>query len=333
MLKKIYAALLRFIKDNLFILIGIILVILLTYIKLPYRISMPGGVTNLNKRYQISEKYQVKGSINEAYVSEMKASPLTYVIAKIYDKWDISKNSDFTYSDETYDNYLNRTQKELEESIDTAKIIALKEAGYDIKIDHINILVTYILKDCKNDLKINDEIIALDHHNLTSLSEMKTIINKHQAGDYIDATIMRDGKVIDTKLKIYDYHGNLVLGVFITTKYHYDSPLDIKFKYAKKEHGASGGLMNTLAIYNLITKEDITKGKKIIGTGTIDIDGNVGEIGGVKYKMLGAKKCDIFIIPEENYKEALKVKKKYNLKYQLIKVKTIDDAIKALKEI
>ena len=309
------------------------MVILLTYIKLPYRISTPGGVTNLNDRYEISEKYQVKGSINEAYVSEINATPLTYVIAKINNKWDISKKSDATYNDESYDNYLNRSKKELEESVDTAKIVALRKAGYDINIESVNILVTYVLKDCKNDLKINDEILSLDHQSLTSLSAMKAIANKHQAGDVVDATILRDGKVIDTKLKLYEKNGNLVVGVLVTTKYNYESPLDIKFKYDKKERGASGGLMNTLAIYNLITEYDITKGKKIIGTGTIDIDGNVGEIGGVKYKMLGAKKCDIFIIPEANYAEALKIKKKYKLKFKLIKVKTFDDAVSALKEI
>ena len=43
--------------------------------------------------------------------------------------------------------------------------------------------------------------------------------------------------------------------------------------------------MTALAIYNYLTEEDITHGKTIVGTGTIDINGNVGLIGGVKYKL------------------------------------------------
>ena len=67
-------------------------------------------------------------------------------------------------------------------------------------------------------------------------------------------------------------------GVTTIQKYDYESPIEIKYQGTKKEYGSSGGLMNTLAIYNTITKEDITKGKKIICTGTIDINGNVGKI-------------------------------------------------------
>ena len=45
-----------------------------------------------------------------------------------------------------------------------------------------------------------------------------------------------------------------------------------------------------LAIYKELIEEDITHGLKIVGTGTIDELGNVGEIDGVKYKILGAVK-------------------------------------------
>ena len=81
-------------------------------------------------------------------------------------------------------------------------------------------------------------------------------------------------------------------------------------------------------------EEDITGGKKIIGTGTIDAEGNVGEIGGVKYKLLGAEKdkCDIFLVPKENYEEALEVKEEYKLKIKIVEVSTFEDAIKSLQE-
>ena len=59
-----------------------------------------------------------------------------------------------------------------------------------------------------------------------------------------------------------------------------------------------------------IVDEDITKGKTVVGTGTIDIDGNVGAIGGVKYKLIGAvkNKADVFLVPKDNYEEAIEVK-------------------------
>ena len=74
--------------------------------------------------------------------------------------------------------------------------------------------------------------------------------------------------------------------------------INIKVKTKSSESGASGGFMTALAIYNALTSDDITKGKIIAGTGTIDSEGNVGVIGGVKYKLSGAVKnhADIMLV-------------------------------------
>ena len=74
------------------------------------------------------------------------------------------------------------------------------------------------------------------------------------------------------------------------------------------------------------------KGNKICGTGTIDKEGVVGEIGGIKYKLQGAKrrKCDMFLVPKENYDEAYKIIKDKNYKIKLYKVETFNDALKIL---
>ena len=99
------------------------------------------------------------------------------------------------------------------------------------------------------------------------------------------------------------------------------------------ESGSSGGLMMSLAIYNALTEEDITKGLNIVGTGSINSDGTVEEIGGVKYKVLAAEKnkADIFFCPVENYEEALKVKKRRKLDVEVVKVASLKEAIAYLE--
>ena len=71
-----------------------------------------------------------------------------------------------------------------------------------------------------------------------------------------------------------------------------------------------------------------------MGTGTIDKNGNVGEIGGVKYKILGAAKhnADIFICPKENEKEALETVKENDLKIKVIGVSTFKEALDELSK-
>jgi PDZ domain-containing secreted protein len=113
----------------------------------------------------------------------------------------------------------------------------------------------------------------------------------------------------------------------------YESDPEIKINMKNSESGSSGGFMMTLAIYNAITSEDITKGLNIAGTGTIDSEGNVGVIGGVKYKLSGAvkNKADIFLVPEDNYEEAYNYKKEHNFDIELISISNFSEAIEYLQ--
>ncbi|MGE4572228.1 MAG: hypothetical protein AB7E09_05725, partial [Candidatus Izemoplasmatales bacterium] len=104
----------------------------------------------------------------------------------------------------------------------------------------------------------------------------------------------------------------------------------------------SGGLLQTLSIYNMLVKEDITKGYKIAGTGTIRYDGTVGYVGGIKQKIATAyvNKVDMFFIPaiderysSHNYLEALAACEEYGIDPEgwLIPVASIDEAIAYLE--
>ena len=87
-------------------------------------------------------------------------------------------------------------------------------------------------------------------------------------------------------------------------------------------------------MYNQLTKKDLTKGYTIAGTGTIEEDGSIGQIGGIEHKILGAvaAKADYFLSPAgDNYKDAKKYIKKKKLKIKLIKVNNIQDAISILE--
>ena len=122
-------------------------------------------------------------------------------------------------------------------------------------------------------------------------------------------------------------------GIYLVKLYEYEVNRKVKIDFSSREGGSSGGLMLSLAIYNRLISEDITKGRKIVGTGTIDANGKVGAIGGVKYKIIGANsgKVDIFFVPEENFDEAIKFKEEKGYDLNIVKVKTLDDAIEYLR--
>ena len=137
------------------------------------------------------------------------------------------------------------------------------------------------------------------------------------------------------KAKIYEEDGEKYAGVSVVTTFDIESSKDIQIKTKLSESGPSGGMMMALMIYNALTEQDLTHGKKIVGTGTISVDGTVGEIGGIKYKVMGAvkNKADVILVPKENYAEAMEVKKAKKYVIEIVKVEKLQDAIDYLEGI
>jgi len=112
--------------------------------------------------------------------------------------------------------------------------------------------------------------------------------------------------------------------------------------------GPSAGLMFSLQIYQQLTDQNIRRGRKIAGTGTINPDGSVGEIGGIDKKIIAAKKAGatIFFAPylkptkavlaleenhQTNYQVAKATAKKYAPEMKVVPVSSFNQAIKYLK--
>lgn len=93
--------------------------------------------------------------------------------------------------------------------------------------------------------------------------------------------------------------------------------------------GPSAGLMFALGLWELLTPGDLSDGRTIAGTGTIDLEGTVGPIGGIADKVIGAERAgaDVFLVPADNWRE---VKDLPTGDMELVRVGTFDDAVAAL---
>ncbi len=335
MLNKIYDYFKGFIKECYKELIFITIVALLCLVELPYVIYTPGGLVNLNKRVEITNGYEPKGTINMTYVSLAKPNIPNILLSKVIKNWDLEKAEDMTYDDDTVSETLKKDKYTMKEAYDNAVLVAYNLVGKKVDIKKYHNYVLYITDEAKTGIKEFDEIISINGEEVTSLDNMRSIVNKYKENDIVNVKVLRDKKEVMTTAKLFKVDNSLKIGVVISTNIDYEADPDISIKVRKSESGPSGGAMMALAIYNELTKEDITKGKTISGTGTIDKDGNIGEIGGVKYKLMGAvkKKSDIFICPKENYEEAKKVAKDFKYDIKIITGDNIKDIINTLKEI
>lgn len=335
MFTKIYEKIKEFIKENYKGLIAIVVVFLLFMIELPYSIYTPGGAVDLNKRISVNNGYEAEGSFNMAYVSMVRGSIPFLLLSYIIPDWDIVSSDEITIEGENMEEMLEREKLYMQESMDAAIINAYRAAGADLNITGTISEVSFIAEEADTDLKIGDEIIRANQVEIHSLDDLKKVIEGLDEKEKVRLDVIRDDEEKECFAYTYKTDDGMKIGVSLLTTYEYTTTPEVSITSKASEAGSSGGLMMSLTIYNSLVPEDITGGKKIVGTGTIDIDGNVGEIGGVKYKLIGAVKsdADVFICPEENYEEAIEVALDKDYDIPIISVSTFLEAIEALEEL
>ena len=224
----------------------------------------------------------------------------------------------------------------------------------------IHTLSTYAPKE----LKLGDIITkfnGIDLKGLTGINEFEKIVNQTIfEKKFFPITVERvetiNGKTVTNR---YDYEittdyfynkEDIKYAAFGIYTYEYIIPKmngnfpDYKWNYGDSI-GPSGGLMQSLYVYEQLTNTNLTKNKKIVGTGTVDAYGNAGAIGGIYQKVITAylTGADIFFVPvssidpliyqnELNYIEA---KKSYDnlgkTKMKLVVVSNLEDIIMYLK--
>ena len=336
-MKNLFNNIKKYLKEYYKVIIVYVLILALFLVEFPYYISAPGGLINTEEKIKTTENFKMKGSLNMAYVSEIHATIPTLIISLFNDDWDIEKEEDVKNDNETIEEKNYRNKMLLEEANDTALLVAYKHSDIDYSIENSKVYITYIDELANTNLKIGDQILKVDDKKIKDKNDLFTYIDSKKIGDKISLEVKdingENKKRTSTLINVLD---EPKVGAIVTETFNLKSNKKVEFNFKNSESGSSGGLMLTLTLYSHLNEIDLTKGKTIVGTGTIDINGNVGEISGIKYKLIGAvnKKADIFLVPAgNNYKEAKKVKKEKGYDIELVPVKTFEDALKYLKNL
>ena len=328
----------KYIKDNFKeILINIIIIAFFLFASLynfPFLIYKPGGAIPLESRLYIDGKKATLGDYNLAYVSVSRGNLLNLIFANLIKDWDIVKEDKLLIPKTDYDTTFKIEKIDMQNSITSAKYVAYQKAGKTVELIVKSNFIYAIDKDADTNLEVLDEIISIDGEQF-NLESMNEYIKNKSIGEKVYFEVKKDGDIYDRYGVVSQFDDQKAIGIYIGSTYDIETNPKIEINAKSSEAGSSGGLMMTLAIYDALTDKDMTSGKKIVGTGTIEIDGSVGSIGGVKYKLLGAKKAkaDIFFIPTENYEEAKNIYKEYKLKFKLVPVSSFEEVITYLDSI
>lgn len=152
-----------------------------------------------------------------------------------------------------------------------------------------------------------DRIVGVDGALVTSALSLRALIATRSPGEAVVIGYLRNGKPHRVKLVTQpaaDDAKRPMIGVSLSEQ---EIPgLNVKIVGLDDVGGPSAGLMFALGIIDRLTPGDLTGGKVIAGTGTIDGGGVVGPIGGITLKMIAARRSGAawFLTPAANCAEA-----------------------------
>lgn len=194
----------------------------------------------------------------------------------------------------------------MEDSQSKASAAALIALGYDVPAD-ISVVALVDDSPAEGILSEGDRILAAEGETITDVTQLRDIIGA-QNGDPVSLTIERDGETSDVEVTpqkaTLDGEDSWAIGVSLMSGY--DLPVDISIQL-NNVGGPSAGMMFALGIIDTLTPGEMTGGAAIAGTGTIEADGTVGPIGGIRQKLYGARDAgnDYFLAPASNCDEVV----------------------------
>ena len=314
----------------------------LSFVQAPYVIERPGPVVNVlgkdGDQDVISitgaDTYKTTGQLDLLTVSVVGNREQTPSWSELLWAWldpaetIASLDSVFPASQTTEESEAESTAM-MEQSQQDAIAAALLELGYEFP-EHIYIQEVSKNKPSSGKLVAGDYIVAIDGKTPTSIDDMRDLINQFDETSTVKVSVMRDGRKLNFDIKpIKNSDDRWVLGIFVGTKF--DFPVSVELQLSDIG-GPSGGMMFALGIYDQLTPGAITGGQHIAGTGTIDLEGYIGPIGGIRQKMYGAVRAGAkyFLAPVDNCDE---VAGHIPSGLKVFSVTTFKDAIVAVKAI
>ncbi|UFU03957.1 signal protein PDZ [Ruania suaedae] len=199
-------------------------------------------------------------------------------------------------------------QQQMTSSQENATVAALTSLGYEVPAE-LTIVGADPSMSADGVVREGDVITAItvgsERTDVPSYQHLADVLASTAPGTAVTLEVRRDGETADLELVTSDNGtGSSVLGVFLDADFTY--PVDVHIQI-DNVGGPSAGTMFALGIVDELTEGELTGGHVVAGTGTIDIQGAIGPIGGITLKMHAAERdgAEYFLVPAANCAEAV----------------------------
>jgi PDZ domain-containing protein len=204
--------------------------------------------------------------------------------------------------DQTEEQVEQQNAEEMVSSQENATAAAMGELGIAVPTT-LTVVGFSEGSDAARQLREGDVVTAVEGDAVPDLPQLRERLQAVDAGQPATITVTRDGESSDVEVTTLEgEEGQTLLGVLIDPAY--DFPFDVSIQI-EDIGGPSAGMMFALGIVDKLTPGAMTGGEVIAGTGTIDSAGQVGPIGGIRQKLVGAQRngAEWFLAPAGNCAE------------------------------
>jgi len=221
-----------------------------------------------------------------------------------------------------------RAISQMDQSKIDAAAVALSEVTEYPREHGVGALVEFVGTGCPADGRLfpGDQIVRIDGERVDSRREASRLIDAVPADEPIEFRVHAEGEVHDVSVRRGRCAGvdEPVIGILLVDSFPFEITIE-----SGDVGGPSAGLMWAVGLYDLLTPGDLTRGRTIAGTGAIDLDGNVGPIGGILDKVVAARdaSANVMLVPRDNFDELRHVD---TGDLTLIPVSTFAEAVEAL---
>lgn len=323
----------KWVKDHQKILIILffpyILLLFLLLTPTNFSLTAPGGLTPVDENIEI-DNHELPSNFYTIYVmSYHPMTPFQKMVAEVSERMNVSPMTIREEDTSWIDQYM-QGQVTKEVSFNTSVIKAyelahIKDPSITVTYDYLGALV-YYRPSRLNTLEIGDLITGINGQSLLDLSYAE-FINMFYALNEVQLEITNEN---ETKTVTYEKQEDEAWMLFYPKYVIRSTTPNIEFTNNNPFIGGpSGGMIQTLSIYAGLLNINLGD-TKIAGTGTIEIDGSIGRIGGITQKLYTAmdENADIFIYPFGHISDIPNL----SYPYEMVVVKTIEEAVNWLHE-
>lgn len=310
-------------------------------VPVPYVIEQPGPAVDVLGEYEGEDiltveghpTYPTDGSLMLTTVSVDGGPGYTVTPAEVMVAW-------FDRSRAVFPRELLFREGQTREDVsleNTVQMSTSQEGAVAVALDHLGIGYERTVEiagieegaPAEGVLETGDRILSLEGGTAEDAAGYHELAGQAAADGTVAMTVLRGDRQLELEVPARPVDGTPRMGIVLADGYEF--PFDVGIAVGDIG-GPSAGLMFSLGVYDELTEGALPGGKQIAGTGTIDAQGTVGAIGGIRQKMVGARDAgaDYFLAPGANCED---VAGNVPDGLQVVRVDTFDQALEATETI